>query len=120
MDIILVIGRVLYGGFFIYNAYNHFAHADALAGYAASKGVPMAKLGVLASGALIFLGGLSIFLGVRPALGAWAVVLFLIPVTYMMHSFWKEEGPAKATQKIMFQKNTALLGAALMIAALYR
>lgn len=119
MDIILVIGQVLFGGFFIYNAYNHFAHTDALAGYAASKGVPHARLAILGSGLLIFLGGLSVFLGVRPELGAWAIVLFLVPVTYKMHAFWKEEGQARAMQEIQFGKNSALLGAALMLAALY-
>ena len=120
MDIILVIGRVLFGGYFVYSAYNHFAHSAPLAGYAASKGVPMARAAVLGSGLLIFVGGLSILLAVRPALGAWALILFLIPVTLMMHAFWMEEGDAKAAQKIAFGKNTALLGASLMIISLYR
>ena len=119
MDIILIVGRVLFGGFFIYNAYNHFAHVGGLSMYAGSKGVPQPKLAVLGSGLLIFVGGLSVFLGARVDLGAWAIVAFLVPVTLMMHAFWKEEGDAKAAQKIQFGKNTALLGAALMLAALY-
>jgi uncharacterized membrane protein YphA (DoxX/SURF4 family) len=119
MDIILIIGQALFGGYFVYSAYNHFAHTDALAGYAASKGVPQAKLAVLGSGLLIFAGGLSVFLGVRPELGAWAIVLFLALVTYKMHAFWQEEGQAKEMQKIQFGKNVALIGAALMFAALY-
>jgi putative oxidoreductase len=119
MDIILVIGRMLFGGFFIYNAYNHVVHVDGLAGYAASKGVPHAREAVLGSGLLLFFGGLSIFLGVYTSLGAWAIVLFLIPTTYMMHAFWKEHGEVRAAQQVQFNKNVALLGAALMIAALY-
>ena len=119
MDIVLIVGQIIFGGFFIYNAYNHFAHTDALAGYAASKGVPHAKLAIQVSGLLIFLGGLSVFLAVRPELGAWAIVLFLVPVTYKMHAFWKEEGAARAALEIPFGKNSALIGAALMIAALY-
>jgi putative oxidoreductase len=119
MDIILVIGRMLFGGFFIYNAYNHFVRVDALAGYAAHQGVPHARLAVLGSGALIFFGGLSVFLGVHTNWGAWAIVAFLIPITYQMHPYWKEHGEGRAMQQIQFNKNVALLGAALMLAALY-
>lgn len=120
MDITLLIGRVLFGGFFIYNAWNHFAHSAGLAGYAASKGVPTPKLAVLGSGLLILAGGLSILTGFRLALGALAVIIFLVPVTLQMHQFWKEGGEAKMMQKIQFSKNVALIGAALMIFSFYR
>lgn len=119
MDVILVIGQALFGGYFVFCAYNNLAHSAALTAFAASKGVPYAKEAVWGSGVLMFFGGLSIFLGVRPELGAWAIALFLIPVTYKIYPFWKEQGPAREGQKVHFGKNVALLGAALMLAALY-
>ena len=120
MDIILLIGRVLFGSYFLYNAYKHFAYVEGLAAYAGSKHVPHPKLAVLGSGVLLFVGGLSIMLAVRVGILGWALVLFLVPVTYQMHAFWKEQGDAHAAQEIQFTKNVALLGAVLMIIVLYR
>ncbi len=78
--------------------------------------MPAAKAGVLASGVLALVGGLSILLGVYPDLGALLLVLFLIPVTFLMHAFWKETDPmTKQTENIAFLKNVGLLGAALLL-----
>jgi putative oxidoreductase len=119
MENLFLVGRVLVGSYFIMSAYNHLAHPGHLTGYAASKGVPSPKLAILASGVLILLGGLSILTGIRPALGVAAIVLFLIPVTFTMHAFWKDADPmAKMGNRINFMKNIALLGAALMFLAI--
>ncbi|MBX4206511.1 hypothetical protein KW784_01870 [Candidatus Parcubacteria bacterium] len=66
MNIIFIIGRVLFSGYFLYSAYSHFANSAALAAYAGSKGVPAPRLAVLGSGLLLVIGALSILFGVRP------------------------------------------------------
>ena len=49
-------------------------------------------------------------------LGALLLVLFLLPVTVMMHDFWKAVDPeAKQTEMISFNKNLALIGGALIL-----
>jgi uncharacterized membrane protein YphA (DoxX/SURF4 family) len=40
------------------------------------------------AGVLSIVGGFSILLGYRAKVGAWLIVLFLIPVTVLMHKFW--------------------------------
>ena len=76
----------------------------------------MASLAVPLSGALALIGGMSILLGYRARLGAWLIVFFLIPVTFMMHKFWGVSDPTVAqTQMIMFMKNFSMLGGALLI-----
>ena len=65
---------------------------------------------------LALAGGLSILLGYRAKLGAWALVLFLVPVTVMMHKFWGVPDPMMAQiQMIMFMKNVSMVGGALLI-----
>ena len=62
-------------------------------------------------------GGLSILLGYHARIGAWLLVLFLVPVTVMMHNFWAVSDPMMhQLQQAMFFKNVALTGAALLIA----
>lgn len=117
-DVIFFIGRLLLGGFLIYNAYNHLFKAKDLTAYAEMKKVPMAKIAVIVSGLLLLFGGYSILTGVRVAYGIAALVIFFIPVTFTMHAFWKEEGQTRMIDQVEFMKNLAMLGALLMLLAI--
>ena len=115
MLVLFLIGRILYGGFFLLSGIGHLRNAERMAPYARSKGVPSPKLAVLGSGVLIILGGLSILLGLYPHWGVLLISLFLIPTTLMMHSFWADTDPnARQGNLTHFKKNVALLGAAWM------
>lgn len=120
MDVVVLLGRVLFVILFLGSAFGHFTQTKDMAGYAQSKGVPMPELAVLASGALMLLGGLSILLGIWADLGALLLVIALIPMAVIMHRFW-EETDAEATQSemIQFNKDIALAGAALMLFAFF-
>lgn len=116
---LFVVGRVLLGGYFLMSAWNHFAHSAMLSGYAGSKGVPAAKGAVLVSGLLLLAGGLGILTGRYTVWALWALVLFLMPVTFMMHQYWKVQDPMmKMGERVNFMKNMALLGAVLMLMSL--
>jgi uncharacterized membrane protein YphA (DoxX/SURF4 family) len=118
-SIIFIIGRVLLGGFFINSGISHFKGIAMMSGYAQMKGVPLPKASVAFSGVLLLVGGLSILLGVYPTVGVAALAIFLLPVTYMMHAFWKVQDPmAKMGEMVNFAKNMALLGAALTLLAI--
>jgi putative oxidoreductase len=111
---VVLLGRFLFGLIFVMSSFGHFSKQTI--GYAASQGVPLASLAVPFSGILALLGGLSILLGYRARIGAWLIVLFLVPVTLMMHKFWGVTDPMAAqTQMIMFMKNVSMLGGALLI-----
>jgi putative oxidoreductase len=114
MDIAFLIGRILFAFLFLGSAYGHLAQTDAMAGYAASKGVPAAKVMVLGSGAMILVGALSVLLGVWGDLGSLLLVVFLVPTAVLMHGFWKETEPmAKQMEMVQFNKDIALAGGAL-------
>jgi putative oxidoreductase len=116
MDFVFLIGRILIAVLFVMSAIGHFTAADGMAQYAASKKVPAAKLGVIGSGVIALLGGLSLILGVWIDLGALLLVLFLVPVTVMIHDFWTAVDPQiKQTEMISFNKNLALIGGALIL-----
>lgn len=114
LDILAPIGRVLFGLIFVFFGLNHFS--PSMAGYAASTGVPLASIAVPLSGVMAVAGGLSVILGYKTRLGALLLALFLVPVTFMMHAFWKATDPMTAmTQQIMFLKNISMLGGALLL-----
>lgn len=118
-ELFFLIGRILFGGYFLMNAINHFSKADMLSGYAAAKGVKSPKLAVFVSGLLLLAGGAGILLGVYVSWAVLALVLFLVPVSFKMHAFWKVSEPnMKMMEMVNFTKNMALLGAALMLLAI--
>ena len=111
---VVVLGRFFFALIFLMAGANHFNKQTI--GYAASQGVPLAAIAVPLSGVLAIAGGLSILLGYRAKLGAWLIVLFLVPVSLMMHKFWTVTDPMMAQlQMILFMKNVSMLGGALLI-----
>jgi putative oxidoreductase len=111
-----LLGRAVFGGFFLYSGIHHFMERKAMAQYVDAKGIPMPDVAVAATGVALTLGGASLVLGIKPELGAAAVAGFLAGVSPIMHDFWKVEDPQRRqAEMINFSKNMALLGAALAL-----
>ena len=110
MKYILLLGRILFTAHFIMSGLTvHFSAMGAQ--YAASMGVPMASFLVPLSGVIMLAGGISILLGYKTKLGGWLLVIFLVPVNIIMHPLWKND----PMTTMLFMKDLALTGAALMI-----
>jgi uncharacterized membrane protein YphA (DoxX/SURF4 family) len=115
-EYILLLSRVILGFYFLFNSFNHFRNLNSLAGWVQSKNVPAPRLMVALTGILLLIGGLSILLGVYIEIGILALTLFFLPVTFVMHDFWRENDPQmKMMQMINFMKNLALWGAILAL-----
>jgi len=118
-DAVLLAARVLVGGVLAFMGLNHFVDTESMAGYAEAKGLPAPTLAVLGSGGMLLFGGLSVALGVYPALGAGALATFLLVATPTMHDFWSFDDPEQVQAEMTnFLKNVALLGASLGFLAL--
>lgn len=111
-----LVGRALFGGFFVYNGINHFKNERMMEGYASSKGVPAAAAAIPTTGAMLLAGGASVVTGIAPRWGLSTLFAFLTSVTPAMHRFWEEEdAQRRTTEMINFGKNLALAGACLML-----
>ena len=117
-EILFLIGRILVGGYYIFNGFNHFSKKDMMAGDAKSKGVPIPDITIPLTGLLLLLGGLSLLLGIYPYIGVALIVIFLVPVTFMMHNFWAVPKEQKMADMVQFMKNIALIGSTLMFLAI--
>jgi putative oxidoreductase len=108
-----LLGRLVFGGFFLYNGINHFRQRRSLAQYTRQKNVPAPDVAVIVSGTALVVGGASILLGVKPKVGTAAIIGFLAGVSPVMHDFWRVEDPnQRMNEMVNFTKNLALLGAA--------
>ena len=119
MEIAFLIGRIILGSYYLFNASNHFMQLEMITGYTKSKGVPAPKLAVIVTGLLLLLGGLSILTGFQPTIGVILLVIFFLPVTFTMHDFWAEQDQrSKMMQRTQFVKNMGLMSSALMFLAI--
>ncbi|MDT8070057.1 MAG: DoxX family protein [Terriglobia bacterium] len=116
MKVPFLIGRLMFGGFFIYNGINHIVNRKQLAEYTRSKSVPKAEAAVVATGAMMLVGGASVALGIKPKLGTLAIMGFLGGVAPVMHDFWHAKDPNEQhMQMAHFAKNLAMAGAAMAL-----
>jgi len=116
MDVVILIGRILFAAIFIGGAIGHFTNTATMAGYAEANGLRPGRLFVLASGVWMLAGILLIVLGVWPDLGALLLVVFLVPTAVLMHGFWKAPDPeTKMLEQIQFSKDMSLAGASIVL-----
>jgi len=83
---------------------------------ARASGLPVGDDFVRASGWAMIAGAIALQIPALRRLAAVLLALQLLPITWVGHRFWEEEGPQQAQHKIHFFKNMSLVGGALYIA----
>jgi len=59
---------------------------------------------------LMLVGGLFVFFGIKTRFGAFLLMLFIIPTTLLIHSFWLQQGTEREVQMQYFMRNLSILG----------
>lgn len=117
----LLIGRFIAGLFYLYAGIDNLLNLSSKVGYAAYKGVPVPWVAVTIASLLLVIGGMSIITGYKPIIGVVAIVLFLVPVTVMMHNFWTVADPQQRIEELRgFLSNMGLAGSTLVFLAIPR
>jgi len=118
-DIFDLIGRVLLSFIFFFEAYDYFAYErmnkEAMTIYGLTWNQDFFLYGAIF---LLLLGALTILLGYRMRLGAVLLLIYWVPLTFIVHDFWQEapDSGEYRLQSILFMKNIAIMGG-LLIAA---
>ncbi|RNB82962.1 DoxX family protein [Brevibacillus nitrificans] len=117
MDILILLGRVLFAFIFVAAGFAHLKDFQHTKEMAQKSKAPFPAMSAAIMVILAILGGLSVALGLYAKIGALLLVLFLLPTTFIVHRFWGLTDPMQvAMQRIQFNKNLALLGASLLLA----
>jgi putative oxidoreductase len=111
-----LLGRILLSLIFILSGLGKIGDWSGTAGSMAAKG--MVAVPFFLTMAILFElgGGLTVLLGFKARLGAWALVFYLIPVSLIFHNFWAFTGAEQRMQVINFLKNHAIMGGLLLVA----
>ncbi len=115
-DIFDLIGRGLISFIFFFESYDKlfFMHAtrDTMTAYHI-----LWKQDFLIYGSCfcLTLGALLILLGYRSALGAFLILMYWIPVTFILDKFWDAPDADRRNLSLHFMKNIAIAGGLLMV-----
>jgi uncharacterized membrane protein YphA (DoxX/SURF4 family) len=112
------LGRLFLASMFISGGADTFMHPDGRASKVAAAGIPKPRQTAILNGALMVVAGLLLALDIAPKLSAALLTGLLIPTTLVGHPFWKLEDPGeRASQRVHFLKNLAMLGGLLTVLA---
>lgn len=110
MQFIPLIARSFLATIFLHSGITKIFEFQETQDMMAGRGLPFPALLLLGNIIFQIVGGLSLVVGYKTKIGAWILILFLIPTTLVFHNFW--EVPE---EKIAFLKNVGLIGGLLLI-----
>jgi putative oxidoreductase len=112
-----LVGRILLAWLFIPAGWSKIAGFTGVAGYIASKGVPFpevcAALAIVAELGL----GLLLLVGWQARWAALGLAIFVAVITPIFHNYWAMPEAQVMMQKQAFNKNLAVVGGLLVVAA---
>lgn len=116
-DVIDLIGRIFLATIFIFEAIDSMLYFDKTKQTMAEHGINWSQ-DFLLYGAifLLVMGGLMVLTGYRSTLGAIMLLIYWVPVTFILHDFWNASKAELREESILFMKNIAIIGGLLMLA----
>ena len=116
--ILIVVGRFLLGGYFVQAGVRNLMKLELHTGILQKKNVPMPREWLLVALAVQIVGGLSVALGIFPAIGAIGLILFTIAANYLYHNFTLYQGEERMSHLGSVLTNLGLIGGFLIVIAI--
>ena len=116
-NLLALVGRLLLAAIFVVAGFNKIPGFDGVAGYIASKGLPMPQVLAALTIALELVGGIMLVVGYKVRWVALAFFLWLIPTTLIFHKFWGIDAAQVQNQMNHFMKNVAIMGGMALVMA---
>ena len=115
-DIADLIARVLIACIFLYEAYDSIIFFNStkmtMEAYSIVWNQDFLLIGAIF---LLLMGGILVLIGYYPNFGAVLLLLYWVPVTFIVYSFWNDPPGVRRINSIMFMKNLAIMGGLLFV-----
>ncbi|MEX2114436.1 MAG: DoxX family protein [Pirellulales bacterium] len=112
------IGRVLLALIFIMSAAGKLQDWQGTVQMMADRGLPAPDMLLSVAVGLELVGGALVVVGLYARWGALALLLFLVPVSVIMHNFWALPEDQARGQMINFMKNVSIAGGLVFLMAM--
>lgn len=115
-DIVDLIGRILIALIFLYEGLDSILfyqkNRETMVDYGLTFQTDLLLIGGIC---VLILGGVLLLLGYRSSFGSILLLIYWIPFTFIVYSFWNDSPDDQRIQAINFMKNLAIAGGLLMI-----
>ena len=111
-SIAILVGRILLSAMFILAGFGKLTAISATAGWFGSIGLPVPTVTAVVVGLVELVGGLAILVGYQTRIAAIVIALFTLGATAIAHLDFADQ-----MQVLMLQKNLAITGGLLILAA---
>lgn len=109
---IVLVGRILLSIIFILAGFGKITALGGTAGYFGSMGLPMPMVTAVVVALVELLGGIAILVGFQTRIVSYVLALFCVATAFVAHFDFADQ-----MQAINFQKNLAMAGGFLVLAA---
>lgn len=109
---IVLVGRILLSIIFILAGFGKITALGGTAGYFGSMGLPMPMVTAVVVALVVLLGGIAILVGFQTRIVSYVLALFCVATAFVAHFDFADQ-----MQAINFQKNLAMAGGFLVLAA---
>lgn len=115
-DVIDLIARILIACIFLFEAYDSISFFKGTKSIMTEYGITWQQdILLITSIFLLILGGLLVLIGYRSNFGAVLLLLYWVPVTFIVHSWWNDPVEIQRVESFAFMKNIAIMGGLMMI-----
>ena len=112
-----LVGRVLLAYLFIPAGISKLTGFAGTVGYITSVGMPAPTLAAAVAAIVEIVGGFAILLGFGTRIAALALAFFTLVASLFFHAYWSVPADQQMMQSLLFDKNVAVIGGLLTLAA---
>lgn len=113
-----LLGRLMMSAIFFYEAIDSIMFSEQTRTTMADYGILWSQdLLLYGSIVMLFIGALMLLFGYRVKFGVWLLLIYWLPVTFIVYSFWNDPVELQRMNAIFFMRNIAVAGGLLIIAS---
>jgi putative oxidoreductase len=116
MNALFLVARILLVLVFIIVPLQVISASGRIAGAPPLRGVPSPQASIVAVSVVAITGAALVILGLWADLGALMIAAYLVPVTLVMHAFWKfHDEPQRKSHRESLLLNVSIFGGCLIL-----
>ena len=115
-DIIDLLGRIFFSAMFLYEGYDSIHYFVRTKSTMTEYGITWNQ-DMLLTGAIFLLvvGGIMLLIGYRVTIASIFLLIYYVPITFIVHSWWNDPLPQQREVAIDFMQNMAIVGGLLLL-----
>lgn len=117
-DPLSLVGRLLMSWLFLPAGIGKVLGFSGTVAYIASVGLPLPAAGAVLALLVEIFGGLALILGYQTRIAAIILAVFTVAASIFFHAYWAVPADKQMVVQLLFNKNVAVAGGLLILAAL--